>query len=290
MEYRTKPVFTEGFKPERKNYNENSHDSEISCLIMEPDDQSERLISEPSVMISCQGGIELYSDIRHYREFSSGEMKFLPPGIRIRMHTPATACLLLIKIKPAQQHFFASRLSELKRYKPSVKAGFHVLATNAAVKAYLSGLLPLLKMGMDAPRFFEAKTEELIELLFRFYKPKQLAAFFYPMLTCNDMSFNIFVHANLAVFPDLDQLASLARMSKSGFSARFRKEFGVSPSHFYKSYITKFIKKDLQNTNTPIKSLATKYGFANYSAFSKFCTKNLGQSPAKLRNSLIENK
>ena len=81
----------------------------------------------------------------------------------------------------------------------------------------------------------------------------------------------------------LDAFAAMAGMSRSVFSERFQGAFGRSAIDLLRETRLRLGARLLQTTDLPVKTIATRVGFASRSHFSRAFKESFGSDPARFR-------
>ncbi|MBK5721293.1 AraC family transcriptional regulator, partial [Dysgonomonas sp. Marseille-P4677] len=133
--------------------------------------------------------------------------------------------------------------------------------------------------------YSEIKIKELIYLL-RIIYPKEALAMFFRDAISYDSSFSHYIIHNYHKYNNRADLAAAMHMTLSSFEKRFKLVFGESPHRWINKQRTNKIYHALSVEKTPLKELATRFGFANKSSFSSFCSRNFKLSPGKIRKNM----
>lgn len=91
-----------------------------------------------------------------------------------------------------------------------------------------------------------------------------------------------------ASWQDLNELAHLAGMSPSHFSARFREHYGVSPGRFQQVARIERAKRIMRLGSTSLSETAEQLGFTDLFSFSRSFKRVVGMSPRKWLNEIGE--
>ena len=83
----------------------------------------------------------------------------------------------------------------------------------------------------------------------------------------------------------IEHLAKIARLSRTTYIERFRKNMGTSPRHFIMMQRLKAAKKRLATTDTPIIKIAEETGFYDSAHFCKCFVAFEKMSPSEYRAS-----
>ncbi len=81
----------------------------------------------------------------------------------------------------------------------------------------------------------------------------------------------------------VSELSAMAYMSVSGFSAKFKKYYGMSPNEYISAVRINRSSKLLSETELPIEVIAERCGVNDALYFSKIFRKNTGMSPREWR-------
>ena len=83
----------------------------------------------------------------------------------------------------------------------------------------------------------------------------------------------------------VEELASIAGMSRSAFAARFSKLVGTSPFHYQLRWRMRLATLALQRTSVSVGAIAFAHGYESEAAFSNAFKRIVGQSPRQFRSS-----
>jgi AraC family transcriptional regulator len=92
-----------------------------------------------------------------------------------------------------------------------------------------------------------------------------------------------YVRLNLTKDITLDELASLAQMSRFHFSRSFKQSFGDSPIRYINRERFKFAQSLLSESRLPISDIATHVGFGSVQRFMKIFRDFSGMTPTEYR-------
>lgn len=70
------------------------------------------------------------------------------------------------------------------------------------------------------------------------------------------------------------------------FNGKFKNEFGVTPGRWIKEQISKVIEKRLSNPHITLQEISEELRMSSVQSFSRFCKKNFGMPPGKIRDGL----
>ncbi len=96
-----------------------------------------------------------------------------------------------------------------------------------------------------------------------------------------------YIRQNVAEHIDIANLASIACMSKDHYIRTFKKEMGETPNVFIMKRRMEAAEFMLVTTDAPIKAVACKMGYDDYSYFNKTFKKYAGMTPQQYRDSCL---
>lgn len=220
---------------------------------------------------------------------SAEHMLFLPPGYSFILKATSQDRFIMMRL-PLKIRFCENYLLEnLTRQTRDMeictqeKTGAlpFCLEINQSLLLYTESLL-LMGKELCCKYYHETKIKELFYLLRAFYPKEELARFFCHALSI-DADFWYFVSQNYHKYNTLAEIAGAMNMTLSGFEKRFRKVFATSAARWINEQKAAKIYHAVSNEETPFKELSMRFGFSSGAAFSDFCKRNLGDSPAKIR-------
>lgn len=162
---------------------------------------------------------------------------------------------------------------------------FTLLPIKDRVAQFLENLRLCLNDGLGCVHFHELKKQELFILLRAYYSKEELACFFYPLLG-KDMDFKDFVLSNYLSVADLNEFASLAKMSIDTFKRRFKESFGEPAHKWITQRKAEFIHRDIILTEKSFSEISAEYHMSSQAYLNTFCKQHFGKSPQKLRDEM----
>lgn len=91
------------------------------------------------------------------------------------------------------------------------------------------------------------------------------------------------LHARIDYPWSVDQLASIAALSRSAFFERFTRTVGVAPMAYLLAWRMEVAKQLLSARQLSVAEIAERVGYGSTSAFSVAFSKHVGQSPSRFR-------
>lgn len=103
-----------------------------------------------------------------------------------------------------------------------------------------------------------------------------------------DLSFIRFIHSHYHVCRSVGDFAVLMNYSYSGFCKRFFRIFGLSAYKWMKLRRAERIYQEITTGEKPLKEIGYELGFNEASQFWRFCSDNLGATPAQIRKGVMK--
>lgn len=97
-----------------------------------------------------------------------------------------------------------------------------------------------------------------------------------------------YLDENYASQISLDEIASVACFQKEYFCHFFKKQMGITYTRYLNDLRLAKIRKDLAETDLPLKDILEKHGFTNYKLFRKMFNETFGCTPVAYRKKLME--
>ncbi len=157
---------------------------------------------------------------------------------------------------------------------------------------YISLLDDYLQHGPFDTTFLALKKQELFYLLFNCYSQDELSMLFHPLLG-EDLIFKEFIQTHFLKVRSVNELASLAHYSTSGFIKRFRRCFNESPYRWIARKKSERICSDIISGRLSFQEIAYQYKFSSYARFVDFCKTQIGFLPSEIsegKHSLLQQK
>lgn len=213
---------------------------------------------------------------------ASSSMVLVPAGTHFSLTFEEDTRLLTFRIRTSLRFCEGYAIEQLFAECPDIEPGLYVLGFNARIESFLGSFVPMLDDGLMCCRYHNIKLEELMLIMRAYYTKSELAHFFSPMLSAK-AEFSDFVMKNYTRVGSVQELASLANYSLSGFEKHFRKVFGVSAAQWLRQKKAGNLYHDLIHTNTPIKQLCRLYGFSSHANMCDFCNRHFKATPTQIR-------
>ncbi len=94
-----------------------------------------------------------------------------------------------------------------------------------------------------------------------------------------------YIYDNPEAHPTLDELAGAAGVCRALFCRIFRQNTGMTPQKYLNRHRVELATSELLYSDTPVKDIAVRCGFADVHHFSRIFKKITGTSPASFRSS-----
>jgi AraC-like DNA-binding protein len=237
--------------------------------------------TEPVILFAMSGKIAVCAGESQAFSLSEHEMTICPPKETIKI-TALQKTEIVVCEFPAIALFSDTKLvNELLPLVENDRENEKKLPVDKTIVRFLLLLLQYMKRDIFPEYLYEIKRRELFILLCSCYTKVDLANFFSAFLS-NNANFKQFVINNYYKVKNVNELASKANISTSGFIKKFRKTFNESPYKWLQQQKAKSILKDINIGKKSLQELAVEYRFSSYQHFSLFCKKYFHCTPTSI--------
>ncbi|MCC8035396.1 MAG: helix-turn-helix transcriptional regulator [Rikenellaceae bacterium] len=251
-------------------------------LEMRPEGIYGRKPTEPQLVFVCRGTVSVVDLDGEGTQLERDNFSLIMPGTFVSLTALEESTVLVCRLRSERQLYERLKLANLAFFKGDESIG--QLPVNEDLGIFLDGFIHFLKKGFSSARYHEGKISELLYILRECYPVNDLAGLFSPLLG-TELAFKNFVFSTVRKVGSVSEMAAKANMSPTGFRSKFVKIMGESPSEIITRYKAEMVRRDLLYTDMPLKEISEKYGFNSIHVFTRFCTRELGQSPGNLRKS-----
>ena len=242
----------------------------------------ERESSELELVFILEGQLFLSTKDSSHFLIRKNEFTILPSGTQLRMEAAESGSAFFCKIIREIDFCDILKLEGFLQYTRRMEGGCATLSLCPPISRFLDSFIPCLRDQLRCKHYIALKVSEFLILLRTYYPKEQVAAFFRPILS-SDQLFRNFAYKNALTGKSVTELARLSHMSVNGFLHRFKRLFGCTPSEYISREKAKNIRYDLLCSNLPIKEISERYGFGAVPTFNDFCKKALGKTPGQIR-------
>lgn len=223
-------------------------------------------------------------------EAARGQMIFRPSGGEYAYEALSNAMVVIFR---THNHvMLCNNFSVEKLYGLSEAGGYdepeedkeHIgtMEINARMWHFLNGIIDCVRDGLKCTHWFELKVREL-ELLMRMYYTKEELYLFFYMILSGNMTFSEYVRLNWRDFRSVKELAESMHMTEKTFRMKFKPLFGQTPHRWMAKNTARIVYKEITSTQKSFKVISAECGFTSETQFTRFCKKELGETPTKLR-------
>lgn len=246
-------------------------------------------VTTNEIVFIMQGRIRLiFTDFPEF-EGVKGQILFIPAGGQYAYSAQPGAILVIFRVHDPIQlcdNFSMEKLYNTKKkvddnHIPHTRS-FSVLEINARIWHFLDGINDCLTDGLRCRKYFELKINEFFLLLRIYYTKEDIFDFLYLILS-KDTAFSEYVRLYWYRFRNVEEIADSMHLTPRQFSAKFKKVFNQTPYKWMKEGRAKLIRQQFINTQKPVKQIALENGFSDMAQFTKFCKKELGNTPTQLK-------
>ena len=189
--------------------------------------------------------------------------------------------IILCENFPIEKLYNMRELSVSGEYIPKNR-GIKLLEINTRVKYFLEGMIACISDGLKCRCWFEMKIKEFF-LLLRAYYPKESLHEFLFLILSKDAVFSEYIRLNWQRFNSIADMADSFFTTPKNFSLRFSSVFGKPPSRWIRENRAQKVKREIVSTKKSFKQIAVDNGFSSDALFTRFCRKELGETPTKIR-------
>lgn len=162
-----------------------------------------------------------------------------------------------------------------------------ILDAKNGIRHFIHGLKDCIQEGIRCKYYFELKIREFFHLLLNNYTEDEIRIFLLPIIS-GDTVFSDYIRKNSHKYRTVEDLAESMCMSPKQFSKKFKTVFGNTAYDWMKKSKAQSIRREITMSQKPFKQIAVEYEFSSISTFAKFCKKELGNTPLRIRNGEIE--
>lgn len=236
-------------------------------------------IKESTLFFVLSGSLAMSYDGIVGKEIKGGYFFLIQANSSLQFQIREKAKLILCPF--LLSNHFSERLT-LELFDPYSKKHTIELPFKGRLNDFLILLSGYLDDNIDAEDLYILFRQGLFILFESYYSKEELSNFFAPVIG-EDIVFKDFILKNCLHTESLEELASLANYSISGFEKKFRRCFYESPYKWILRHKAKRILQEIQISNKPFKEIAEEYSFSSQSYFYTFCRKHYGSSPREIR-------
>lgn len=217
-------------------------------------------------------------------EICSGFLLLIPNGTvvsgKAMEDTVVLRCALNMEGHPCERYSFEM----LKRYvdEEVIEYRCGLLPVCERLREFASLLVRCLDDGFSCRLFHDCKQSELMLMLRGYYTKKELARFFYPILS-GDWDINNFVWSHYKKAGDVSELARMAHLSLATFNRHFKKAFGETAARWLEKRRAEEVLREIRLTKKSFSEIAMELCFSSSAYLTTFCKRNFGKTPKELR-------
>lgn len=264
----------------------------IELLRITKGDEGDLMLNTNEVVFIMEGRVQLiFGDFQH-SEGVKGQALFLLAGGRYSYHVTAPSVVMVFRIHDPIRLCSTFSLEKLReggsggdKDKPG-RRNFNTLEMNSYIWQLLEGINESLCGGVRCKEYFNLKINEFFILLRTFYTNEDLYWFFY-LIISGDITFSEYVRLNWYKFRSVGEFAACMGINSRQFFTKFKTVFGQTPYKWMKEERAKKIERELTGTKKSFKEIAFDNEFSDIPQFTKFCKKEIGNTPTVIRTGKI---
>ncbi len=262
----------------------NGGNGDVEILEYSEGEVRDRLFTDSEVGFIIRGKVQI--SVNGIKDFPVGEERIIisPMGTRFRVEAMEPTTVLIFHLKYTMQLCEAFRYDSLVYEQvPNIDTEIKTLGFNPPMRRFVDDLMDRYNDGLKCMHYLEIKLTEFFFLLRAYYTKEELAAFFYRLMT-SDLAFRELILQNHTKVKSIKELADLAHYSEAGFHKRFKKVFGESPSDWLNREKANMLRRELIQSQIPLKIISDQFDFSSVSHLNKFCKKHFKATPLQIRH------
>lgn len=218
--------------------------------------------------------------------YRSGEMVFMPCGVKNSWKFSGTGNLIVITFEPDKLADFAQ--TELGVFLAESQIENQVHFFDSDISNLILLLMEALQSSFGSEVLFESYARVfLTKLIYKYGLIYNDEYFFTEGFTANHFKTILnYISCNIARHITIDDLSRQVAMGKDHFGKLFKQVTGLSPYQFVMSYRVEHAKELLAKNKCQLSDVAQRCGFSDHAHFSRIFKKHTGISPSKWRKSI----
>lgn len=226
----------------------------------------------------------------------SGETIFLSPytlfltgkDSQVNMTIPDESSAIALYFDYVGKYCDSKICAFLEKNGHSFSNAYSILTMNDALKGYFVVMDTSMVENFEEIPFREIKYKEFFFLLCKWLEISDFAEFLHPAMSWYDPVFRRKVMDNYTRSYRVKTLAADCGYPEKEFVEKFKEEFGVMPGKWINDQVHQAIVKKLSNPNISLNEIAADLQMSSTQSFSRFCKRNFGMPPSKLRKELVK--
>jgi AraC-like DNA-binding protein len=211
----------------------------------------------------------------------------IPASMEISGEFLEDSSMLIISL-PAQYKTENAWLAEIVHRMAMLTPNIYNCTQHETLAAYTRATGLMIDSGMDTIRFNTLKMDEFTMLVRHNYSPEEAAHIFLPLLG-SDIKFRTDVLHLYKIKPDKEYIMRESGMCRTIFYRNFKEEFHTTINRWLLQKKSKVLLKYLTETEMSLQEIATKMEFSSVNELTRFCQRELGEGPLKVRNNYLIN-
>lgn len=199
----------------------------------------------------------------------------------IVVHKPSL-CLRIFNSEQLAESYRGVLAESGEESPKDVEYEFRALPSPEALMQFLRSVCTAIEDGRSTPGLQTKWSATLAELLALYYTPRQLASFMRPLMATDYNFRNLVIEHSLHV-KDLQELASMCRMSLSTFKRRFKRTFNVPAHTWIAARRAHFIYSEITGTRKTFMEIAEQFNISSSAYLTAFCKHHFGMTPLEIR-------
>lgn len=257
----------------------------VEIRTLEKGHREEMIFRKNEIVFMSEGEVRFMFRNHPEKIHRKGEFTFIPLGGMFRFVATEDTEVTVIRLNGHMSLCLGYPMEELYPRGEAAERGnreIFTLSINRPMQLFLEGLNQAVKAGLHCRNYFDIKSREMFLLLKAYYSHEQLSAFFSSILSPDTM-FSEQVRERAPNYATVKEVAGAMNMTPKLFSKKFARVFGEPPTDWMQREKALRVYADLHTGREPIAQIADKYKFSSQSHLNKFCKREFGKNPRKIR-------
>lgn len=265
---------------------ENEAPSTVEVRKFEKEHEEELVFHKNGVVFIMSGEVRLAFRDREEKLLRRNEFVFIPTGKVFQFKVLRKTQMIIIRPNGSVELCGGFLIEKLYRKGNTLlqneQGDICTLTLNRPMKLFLDGLTEITQDGFNCRYYFDTKVKEMFILLKAYYPREQLHDFFASILS-PDTIFSEHIRSNCHKYVTTKEMAWAMNMTPKNFSKKFISIFGELPTDWMRREKARRVYSELYTGQQPIAHIADKYNFSSQSHLNKFCMREFGKNPGKIR-------
>lgn len=241
----------------------------------------EEYIDKNYLLFFIKGEFTVNCNNFHNCNFIDGEMVLLPKSSSVRLFANNYSQVLIMSFHLPESSSDKTELESLATYCKNIEYTFSAIKIRYPLPLFLETLIHCLKNEMDYAYLHSLMQREFFFLLRGFYKKREIANLFYPIIG-KEIIFKDFVMENYLSVDNIGDLIALSNMGRTSFFVKFKEVFGVTAKQWMLQQTKERILRKIAEPGMNVKILMDLCGFDSNAQLYRYFKEYFNCTPKQL--------